>query len=64
MAFLSLVQLFGKFDDVMSEYLCIISKKSSKNRYCSNDIQDQLINLMANNVHDTIIANLHEAKFY
>lgn len=61
---LGLVQLLGKYDDVMAEHLSQISKKSNRKHYCSHEIQDQLINLMANNVRDTIIANLHDAKYY
>jgi hypothetical protein len=60
--FFSLVQLLGKYDDVMAEHLRDISKISNRKHYCSHEIQ--LINLMANNVRDTIIANLHEAKCY
>jgi len=62
--FLGLVQLLGKYDYVMAEHLRHISKKSNRKHYCSHEIQDQLINLMANNVRDTIIANLHDAKYY
>jgi len=62
--FLGLVQLLGKYDDVMADHLRHISKKSNRKHYCSHEIQDQLINLMANNVRDTIIANLHDAKYY
>ncbi|KAL4113252.1 hypothetical protein QTP88_016911 [Uroleucon formosanum] len=48
----------------MAEHLRHLSKKSNRKHYCSHEIQVQLINLMANNVRDTIRANLHEAKYY
>jgi len=63
--FLVLVQLLGKYNDIMAEHLRHISKKSSKKHYYSHEIQDQLINSMANNVRNrnTILGNLQEVKY-
>ncbi|XP_043462981.1 uncharacterized protein LOC122499015 [Leptopilina heterotoma] len=47
--FLGLVELFGKFDDIMREHLRRISKEEIKDHYCGKNIQNELIDLLAKN---------------
>lgn len=53
--FLSLVELLGKYDDVTKELLHKTLSREKTVHYCSHSIQNELINLMANKVLETII---------
>ncbi|XP_025198869.1 zinc finger MYM-type protein 1-like [Melanaphis sacchari] len=62
--FLSLVELLGKYDDVTKELLLKTLSREKTVHYCSHSIQNELINLMANKVLETIIDRLRAAKYY
>lgn len=62
--FLSLVELLGKYDDVTKELLLKTLSREKTVHYCSHSIKNELINLMANKVLETIIDRLRAAKYY
>jgi hypothetical protein len=59
------VQLLLKYDLVMREYFCCIHENEIQDHYLSHEIQNELIELMARKVKETIdkifcrIAALH-----
>lgn len=62
--FLAIVQFLGKYDVVMSEHLRQVLSKQSADHYCGKTIQNELINLMARQVINTIIDRCKKAKYY
>ncbi|CAM5083790.1 unnamed protein product, partial [Natator depressus] len=62
--FLSLVELLGKYNDVMHEHLHRVVLKEAVDRYCSKTIQTKLIDLMARKVLDNILTQFSKAKHY
>jgi len=51
---LGLVELLGKYDNNMIEHLNRITTQKLNLTYCSKDIQNELINLMASKVSEII----------
>lgn len=62
--FLGLVQLLGKFDPIMMEHLRSVSNHETKNYYFSKNIQNELIDLLGNEVRDTVIKKIKKAKYF
>lgn len=64
--FLKLVELLAEFDPVMEEHVRRIQRESDKwsVTYLSNNIQDELINLMGNKVLNKIIELIKQAKYF
>lgn len=62
--FLGLVQLLGKFDPVMIEHLRSVANQETKNYYFSKNIQNELIELLGNEVRDTIIMKIKRSKYF
>ncbi|XP_065681400.1 zinc finger MYM-type protein 1-like [Hydra vulgaris] len=64
--FLKLVELLSEFDPVMEEHISRVQRESDKwsVTYLSNNIQDELINLMGNSILRKIVEITKIAKFF
>ncbi|XP_069505594.1 zinc finger MYM-type protein 1-like [Ambystoma mexicanum] len=62
--FLCLVELLGKYDDVMRKHLKRGVRKEVKDHYCSKRIKNELLDIMASKVLKNILMRLCKAKFY
>lgn len=62
--FLAEIELIAKFDPVMSEHLRRIRNKEIFNTYLGKDIQNEMIELMADAVLKQIISDVKTAKYY
>ncbi|XP_022160852.1 zinc finger MYM-type protein 1-like [Myzus persicae] len=62
--YLGLVELLGKYDNYMKEHLNRITTQKLNITYCSKDIQNELINLMASKVLETIQQKVQDAKYF
>ena len=54
--FLGLVELWGKYDDDLKEHLRRVLAKEISYHYCSKRIQDELLELLAKLVQETILS--------
>jgi hypothetical protein len=62
--FLGLVELLGKYDDVLKEHLRRAQAKEISDHYCSKIIQDELIERLAQHVQGKIVASATLAKYF
>lgn len=62
--YLGLVELLGKYDNNMKEHLNRITTQKLNLTYCSKDIQNELINLMASKVLEIIQQKVQDAKYF
>lgn len=62
--FLGLVELLGKYDNVMAEHLRRVAAKETADHYCGKTIQNEIINLMAKQVLEEILERCRKSKFY
>jgi hypothetical protein len=62
--FLGLVQLLDKFDPVMIEHLWSVVNHETKNHYFCKNIQSELIDLLGNEIRDTIILEIKRSKYF
>jgi len=62
--FLGLVELWGKYDDDLKEHLRRVLAKEISYHYCSKRIQDELLELLAKLVQETILSGVKKAKYF
>jgi len=62
--FLGLVEMLSKFDSVTMEHVRRIKNVETHTHYLGHDIQDELINFMANEVKKKIINEIQQCKYY
>lgn len=62
--FLKLVELFAKFDPVMETHLEKVLKKSNSVHYLSKDIQNEILEILANEIRNKILGSIRESKYY
>lgn len=62
--FLSLAQLFAKFDLVIHEHLRLAMKGDVSDHYCGKDIQNELIEQMGEKVNSEMISHAKKSKYY
>ncbi|XP_025206361.1 zinc finger MYM-type protein 5-like [Melanaphis sacchari] len=63
--FLKLIELMAKYDSVMAEHVRrIINSKKNISHYLGKDIQNEMINLLAQSIKSRIVTMVSEAKYY
>uniref|UniRef100_A0A2S2NAF5 Uncharacterized protein n=1 Tax=Schizaphis graminum TaxID=13262 RepID=A0A2S2NAF5_SCHGA len=63
--FFKLIELMAKYDSVMAEHVRrIINSKKNISHYLGKDIQNEMINLLAQSIKSRIVTMVSEAKYY
>lgn len=62
--FLKLVQLFAKFDPVMQNHVQQVITGKISDHYRGKNIQNELIELIAKKVNDTIVQRVNETVYF
>jgi len=62
--FLGIIEMLAKFDPIMEEHLRRIKDEETRVHYLSHDIQDELIQIMANEIRRKIISLIKVAKYF
>jgi hypothetical protein len=62
--FLGLVKLLARFDPVLKVHIDQIQEKKLNTHYLGKNIQNELIELMAKQVKETILDHVRESKYY
>jgi hypothetical protein len=60
--FLGLVEMLGKYDDVLKEHLRRVLAKEISDHYCSKRIQDELLELLAMIVEETNLSRVKKSQ--
>jgi hypothetical protein len=53
----------GKYDDILKEHLRRVLAKEISDHYCSKRIQDEILELLAKCVQETILSSVKKAKY-
>jgi len=62
--FLGLIEMMAKFDPVIQEHVRRIKNNETHDHYLSHQIQDELIELIAQKIRQQIVESIKEAKYF
>lgn len=62
--FLGLIKMLAKFDPIIMDHVNRIQNNETHIHYLGHRIQDELINMMANEIKQKIIKNIQSAKYF
>lgn len=62
--FLGLIEMMAKFDRVIQEHVRRIKNNETHDHYLSHQIQDELIELIAQKIRQQIVESIKEAKYF
>ena len=62
--FLRMVEMFAKFDPIMSELIRKFKNKEITDNYLSKGIQNEIIELISNKIKENILDNIKAAKYF
>uniref|UniRef100_H2ZZP6 Uncharacterized protein n=1 Tax=Latimeria chalumnae TaxID=7897 RepID=H2ZZP6_LATCH len=62
--FLKFVELMGMFDSVIKEHIRRITSHEIHNHYLGKNIQNEIIQLLATHIKETVLSALKKAKYY
>ncbi|KAG8558188.1 hypothetical protein GDO81_016897 [Engystomops pustulosus] len=62
--FLKFVEAISEFDEVMEKHVRRVTNHETHNHYLGSGIQNEMIQLLAQQVRQKILAQLHFAKYY
>ncbi|KAL5142515.1 Zinc finger MYM-type protein 1 [Glycine soja] len=62
--FLSLIEILAEFDPIMQEHVRQIKSNETRNHFLSNTIQNELIEMIAFQVKNSIIEKVKDAKYF
>ncbi|XP_069840991.1 zinc finger MYM-type protein 1-like [Dendropsophus ebraccatus] len=62
--FLKFVEAISEFDEIMKKHVRRVTNQETHNHYLGSSIQNEMIQLLAQQVRQKILAQLHLAKYY
>lgn len=62
--FLGLIEMLAEFDPTMIEHISRIKNKETHDHYLSHQIQDELIQIIAEQVKENILSKIKQSKYY